>query len=110
MSFDDTFIHKLTPEDVTAVMDLVSKLDLIKVVIPVGLEYLLNSGEFDEMLEGYDDLFVLEDLKAINYMQDLGLLGDVFADALTLIQSQSNVPMSDINYFLFDNDTVRSLF
>ena len=109
-TFDDTIIYKLSPEDVTAIMGLVSDLDLIEVIIPVGLEYLLNSGEFDEMLEGYEDLFVLEDLKAIDYMQDLGVLGDVFADALTLIQAQSDVPLSDINYFMFDGEVVTDIF
>ncbi|PKK87549.1 MAG: hypothetical protein CVV63_00640, partial [Tenericutes bacterium HGW-Tenericutes-8] len=109
-TFDDTIMYKLSPEDVTEIMGLVSNLDLIEVIIPVGLEYLLNSGEFDEMLEGYEDLFVLEDLKAIDYMQDLGILGDVFADALTLIQAQSDVPLSDINYFMFDGEVVTDIF
>ena len=108
--FDDTIIYKLTEDNVKDIMDLVSALDLIEIVVPVGLEYLINSGEFAEMLEGYEDIFVLEDLKAIDIASDLGLLGDVFANALTLIQAQSDVPLSDINYFQFDGEIVTDIF
>jgi phage shock protein PspC (stress-responsive transcriptional regulator) len=107
---DDTIIEKLSPDDVTEIMNLISELDLIDVIVPVGLEYLVNSGDFDEMLEGYEDIFVLEDLKAINIASDIGVLGDVFANALTLIQAQEGVPLKDINYFEFDGDIVKDIF
>ncbi len=108
-TFGDDFIYSLDPETAAEVFGLITNLDIIEVVIPIGLEYLINSGDFNEMLEGYEDLFDLEDLKAIDFMGDLGLLGDVFVNALTLVQAQ-DVPMEELNYFLFDGDTVVSIF
>ncbi len=108
-TFGDDFIYSLDPETAAEVFGLITNLDIIEVVIPVGLEYLINSGDFNEMLEGYEDLFDLDDLKAIDYMRDLGLLGDVFVNALSLIQEQG-VPMDELNYFLFDGETVVSIF
>lgn len=108
-TFGDDFIYSLDPETATEVFDLITNLDIIEVVIPIGLEYLVNSGDFDEMLEGYEDLFDLEDLKAIDYMSDLGILGDVFVNALSLVQDQG-VPIDQLNYFLFDGETVTDIF
>ena len=107
--FGDDFIYSLDPETAAEIFGLISSLDIIEVVIPVGLEYLLNSGDFDSMLEGYTDLFNLEDLKAIDYLSDLGILGDVFVNVLTLIQDQG-VPIGEVNYFLFDGETVTDIF
>ncbi|MDX9807876.1 MAG: hypothetical protein RBS87_04865 [Acholeplasma sp.] len=108
-TFGDDFIYNLDPETAGEVFELITNLDIIEVVIPVGLEYLVNSGDFNEMLEGYEDLFELDDLKAIDYMRDLGLLGDVFVNALSLVQEQA-VPIDELNYFLFDGETVVSIF
>lgn len=108
-TFGDDFIYNLDPETASEIFDLITNLDIIEVVIPVGLEYLINSGDFNDMLEGYEDLLNLEDLKAIDYMSDLGLLGDVFVNALTLVQDQG-VPIDELNYFTFDGETVTSIF
>lgn len=108
-NFGDDFIYKLTPEVATEVFGLITELDIIEVVIPIGLEYLINSGDFDEMLTGYEDLINLEDLKAIDYMSDLGILGDVFVNALTLVQDQQ-VPIEELNYFQFDGEVVTDIF
>ncbi|MCU0104637.1 CvpA family protein [Acholeplasma vituli] len=108
-NFGDDFIYKLTPEVAGEVFDLVTELDILEVVIPIGLEYLINSGDFTEMLTGYEDLLTLEDLKAIDYMADLGILGDVFVNALTLVQDQA-VPLDQLNYFQFDGETVTDIF
>ena len=109
LNFDDTLIYKLSSDDVTSIFDLLSDLKIIEVVIPVGLEYLINSGQFDDMIAGYEDLLNLEDLKAIDYLSDLGLIGDVFGNVLSLIQSQE-VPLSEINYLIFDGETVTDIF
>ncbi|MBW4258594.1 hypothetical protein KTG15_12995 [Methanobacterium sp. YSL] len=108
-NFGDDFIYKLSPEVAAEVFDLITDLDIIEVVIPIGLEYLINSGDFNEMLTGYEDLLTLEDLKAIDYLADLGILGDVFVNALTLVQAQ-DVPIDQLNYFQFDGVIVTNIF
>ena len=48
--FDINKLHELSEEDLKELVDTLSELDLVKVVIPVGLEFIAYSGALDEML------------------------------------------------------------
>ena len=106
-SFDEAFLYKLTRADVIEVFDLIEKLEIIKVVIPIGIEYFVNSGEFDELITGYEDIISESKLKAINLVKDIKGVGNIFADLLTLLDE--NTGIENINYFTLDGNTVSDV-
>ncbi|MDD4076856.1 MAG: MFS transporter [Bacilli bacterium] len=107
----DNFIQ-LNEEVQTQIVAELKNIKLLQVAIPLGIEFVVKSDMFDEMLsdvEQYLDLEeIMPELLAVNYQDEIGYLGSAFLDALKL--GLYNLGTDKEILFTLDVDTVESLF
>ncbi|MDY3195741.1 MAG: hypothetical protein RBQ95_02675 [Paracholeplasma sp.] len=106
--FDEAFLKKLSEDDVNEILNYIESLDLIKVIIPVSVEYFIRSGEFDDMIEGYEDLITVEKLKQIDLVNDIKGLSPIFTDLISLLNEDTSI--DDLNFLTLDGITVKRVF
>lgn len=113
--FDFKKLHELNENDLKALVDALSELDLIKVVVPVGLEFVTYSGVLEEMLgDSYDEfqkqlVEKLPDLLKIDYCKEVKSLGYVFIDVIDLL-GEDIEDLSQLDFFNFDQTILNDIF
>jgi len=113
--FDIKKLHELNEEDLKELVDTLSELDLVKVVIPVGLEFITYSDALSEMLGDQNEDFqkILEEklpeLLKIDYCQEVKSLGYVFVDVIDLLGNDI-VDLSKMDFFNLDQKTLNDIF
>ena len=113
--FDIKKLHELNEEDLKELVDTLSELDLVKVVIPVGLEFITYSDALSEMLGDQNEDFQktleekLPELLKIDYCQEVKSLGYVFVDVIDLLGNDI-VDLSKMDFFNLDQKTLNDIF
>ena len=113
--FDINKLHELNEEDLKELIDTLSELDLVKVVIPVGLEFVAYSGALDEMLGNQSEDFQktleekLPELLKIDYCQEVKSLGYVFVDVIDLLGNDIS-DLSKLDFFNLEQETLNDIF
>ena len=113
--FDFSKLGELNDEDLKSLIDTISSLDSIKVVVPVGIEFVTYSDMLEEMLgPEYEDFKKtmqekLPELLEIDYCQEVKSLGYIFVDVIDLLEGNLS-DLSKVDYFNLDQDTLNSLF
>ena len=113
--FDINKLHELSEEDLKELVDTLSELDLVKVVIPVGLEFIAYSGALDEMLGNQSEDFQktleekLPELLKIDYCQEVKSLGYVFVDVIDLLGNNIS-DLSKLDFFNLEQETLNDIF
>ena len=113
MNEDGFSINKLLaddPEVLKEIIDDISNLELIKVVIPMGIEAMLylkdESGQPVVALpEGLELDF--DEIKKVDFAGDVKKLGYAFVDVTTIYPIKGE--KSNINYLDFDTETVKRI-
>lgn len=112
--FDIKKLHNLKEEDLKEIVDTLSSLDLIKIIVPVGIEFIVNS---DVMVEKFGDSFKeIQDLIKANYDQlvnldfssDVQKLGYAFVDMVYLLDENIG-ELSKIDYLSLDLQTITMI-
>ncbi len=111
MNGEDFSIEKLLEldsKDIQDIFDTLSELKFIKVLVPVGVEFVIYS---DVLGEEFDD--IKEELKSnfksiidVDYAHDIQKVGYAFADLTELLEDQD---LSNIDYFNLDSELVESI-
>ncbi|MFA7436242.1 MAG: CvpA family protein [Bacilli bacterium] len=106
-------IIKIDTEVLDEVIDDISKLKLIHIAIPVGLEVAVNSDILDEQLGEISALIDLEDLleelKEVDYEEEISYLGKALVAALVLMQDLETEDGEEPNYLGLDPDKVEAV-
>ncbi|HEY8444939.1 MAG TPA: hypothetical protein VIK94_02290, partial [Bacilli bacterium] len=94
------------------IVDDLSKLETIKVAIPIGIEVVLlledeeGNKLIDQLPENLD--FTLEDFYDIDYQADFKRIGYAFVDVASLINLDN--PNENLDFLGFDPEVVESIF
>lgn len=110
-SFDINSLWKEDPEVLKEIVDELSKLEIIKVAIPVGIEAVLylKDENGQPVVTLPENLNIdIDSIRNIDFAGDIKKLGYAFAD-ITTIYSPDLKP-EEINYLGFDPETVKSIF
>lgn len=113
--FDIKKLYLMEKEDLKELVDVLSSFDCIKVVIPVGLEFVAYSDVLKEALgDEYNSIKELldaeiEELLKIDYCQEIKSLGYVFVDVVGLLGEGMENP-KELDYFNFDQATLDEIF
>lgn len=113
--FDISKLSQLPDEDLKEVIDIIASLDLIKVVVPVGLELITYSDILEESLgDQYESISEmlneqLPNLLQIDYCEEVKSLGYVFVDVLNLL-GEDIKDLSQLDFFSLDQQVIDSMF
>ena len=104
--FSTEKLFELDKEDIKKIADALSELKIVKVVVPVGLEFVLYSDgeEFASIKEELANNFA--QFNDINYSADIKRLGYAFADFTDLIPGGD---FENIDYLNLDADLVDQI-
>lgn len=116
---DPNFIDNVTKGDISKIdatslstaLDHLTELELIKVVVPVGLEVVFLTDYVkgvNESVEGVINSMDLDQLKSLDYASDIKQLGYVFVDAVDLLKYGQGV--EELSVLDFDPETVKGMF
>ncbi|MFA6661656.1 MAG: hypothetical protein WCS56_01325, partial [Bacilli bacterium] len=107
-------LQSMDKANLKAAIDKLSELDIIKVVVPVGLEIALysdyikdqvNDSALSDMLNGLD----IDALKDIDYGADFKNLGYAFVDLSSLLSFDADGNFS-LDFLALDGQTVEDIF
>ncbi len=106
--FDIQKILTLPDSELREIVDAISAMKLIKVIVPVGIEFMAYSKElgFSDEISGLL-LENLEELVQIDYADEIKKLGYTFVDFLTLVPGLN---FSEIDYFNLDTEVLDQIF
>lgn len=113
--FDFNKLYLLSEDDLKQIVDVLSSLDCVKVIVPVGLELITYSDLLkDKLGTEYDSVKELlekelPELLKMNYCNEIKNLGYVFIDVLDLLGDGLEDP-GKIDYFNFDQDIINQIF
>ncbi len=113
--FDIKKLYQLEKEDLTNLIDEISKLETIKVLSPVGLELVAYTDILQEALgteyESIKQMIMekLPELVELDYCQEVKNLGYVFVDVVELLGDGLENP-EKLDYFNFNQETIDSIF
>lgn len=107
-AFDESFLKKLTENDINEIFSYIENLDMIKVIIPIGIEYFVLSGEYDDVMTGYEDIMTVDKLKQIDLVQDIQGFKPIFTDLISLLDEDTT--FENINFLTLDGTTVTRIF
>lgn len=113
--FDINKLYQLNKEDLKEIVDLLSELDIIKVVVPVGIEFIAYSESLMEEF-GSDFASVQELIQAkynelveLDYCSEVKNLGYVLVDIIDLLGEGLADP-SKIDFLNLDQETINQIF
>ena len=104
-------ISKIDATSLSTALDHLTELELIKVVVPVGLEVVFLTDYVkgvNESVEGVINSMDLDQLKSLDYASDIKQLGYVFVDAVDLLKYGQGV--EELSVLDFDPETVKGMF
>ena len=113
--FDINKLYQLEEEDLRELVETLSSLDCVKVLIPVGLEFVAYSSlleeklgsEFSEIQEVIKEK--LPELIAIDYCQEFKNLGFIFVDAIQLL-GENVTDLKELDYFNLNQEVINDIF
>ncbi|MDD3192047.1 MAG: hypothetical protein PHP41_04780, partial [Bacilli bacterium] len=104
------------PDLLREIIDDITGLDLIKVIMPVGVEIalLMEDEEGNSIIDQLpndpdnpDDDFSISDLRTIDFAADFASLGYALVDVTSLLPTE---PDEQIDYFNLDGELVENIF
>ena len=104
-------ISKIDAASLSTALDHLTDLEIIKVVVPVGLEVVFLTDYVkgvNENVEGVIETMDLDKLKSLDYASDIKQLGYVFVDAVDLLKYGQGV--EELSVLDFDPETVKGMF
>ena len=122
--FDVKQLYKLSEEDLKLLVDTLADLDIVKVVVPVGLELITysdmlsgmfpsdpDSEEPSEQFKEFQETMIekLPELIKIDYCQEVKSLGYVFVDVIDLL-GEDIADLKQLDFFNFDQETLDDIF
>ena len=113
--FDINKLYQLDKEELKQIVDLLSDLDIIKVVVPVGIEFVAYSDllvdEFGADFATIQELIQskYDELVELDYCNEVKKLGYVFVDVVDLLGEGLADP-SKIDFLNLDQETVNQIF
>lgn len=113
--FEISKLKDLAKEDLDELITILSELNTVKVVVPVGIEFVAYSNILEDALGSeYDSIKELlnanlEDLLKLDVCKDVKSLGYVFVDVLDLIGDDLD-DLSKVDYLNFDQATLNDIF
>jgi len=113
--FDISKLYQLESEDLKQLIDLLTELDIIKVVVPVGIEFIAYS---ESLVEKFGSSFATiqeliqskyNELVELDYCSEIKNLGYVFVDVLDLLGEDLDNP-KNIDFLSLDQQTINKIF
>lgn len=113
--FDIKKLYLLSNEELNDFIKIISSLDCINVLVPVGLEFITYSDVLEDKLGNeYEDIKQLlsenlPELIEMDYCQEIKNLGYVFVNIIDLLGDGLENP-SEIDYFNLNQEIIEKLF
>lgn len=113
--FDINKLYQLNEEDLIELIETLSSLDVVKVLVPVGLEFVAYSellqNELGSEFEDIQNMIKekLPELMEINYCQEFKNLGFIFVDVIQLL-GENISDLKQIDYFNLDQEVINDIF
>ena len=113
--FDIKKLHNLDKGELKRIINTLSSLDIIKVVVPVGVEFIVNSDLLvDKFGDGFKEIQDIlkhqyNQLIDVDYSSDIQKLGYAFIDVIYLLGDDID-NFDNVDFFNFDKNAINEIF